>query len=261
MHCIFTFFCREALPGKVIKKQEKKAKREKNLNLIQEVSGYWEVLRQGNTPKDKKRELVGKILDACGDRVADVAASHTASRIIQSCVKHGDASQRLVVQKAILGGGRGVVELAKNPYSRFVVSKLISTAPKDQLGGTLLVTSRIREIKCDDCLGQSEYDRALGHGRACWPGGGLAGEVTKLRYLPERSIRHERQNVVAEAVKIFHSILRFSHSQTEIPVLLDVKPGSVFLPYIPTGHDPAERRCFMISFSETYSTISGDSKT
>jgi pumilio family protein 6 len=128
-----------ALPDKVVKKQERNAKRQKNQTLIQEIAVHWEVLRQGNTPKDKKKELVGKILDACGDRVGDVAASHTASRIIQSCVKYGDAGQRLRVQRAVLGSGRGAVELAKNPYSRFVVSKLIMTAPKDQLGGTWMV--------------------------------------------------------------------------------------------------------------------------
>jgi hypothetical protein len=121
---------------KLEKAKLKKQKREKNSTLIQEISGYWEQLRQTSTGKEKKVELVGKILDACGDRLGDVAASHTASRIIQSCVKHGNVGQRERVQEAVLGSGRGVVELSKNPYSRFVVSKLIMTAGKGQLAGT-----------------------------------------------------------------------------------------------------------------------------
>ena len=121
---------------KLEKSKLKKQKREKNSTLIQEITGHWEVLRQTNTAKDKKVEMVGKILDACGDRLGDVAASHTASRIIQSCVKYGNVAQRKQVQDAVLGSARGVVELSKNPYSRFVVSKLIMTAGKEQLGGT-----------------------------------------------------------------------------------------------------------------------------
>jgi hypothetical protein len=123
---------------KLEKAKLKRQKREKNSTLVQEITGHWEQLRQTSTAKEKKVELVGKILDACGDRLGDVAASHTASRIIQSCVKHGDAGQRERVQEAVLGSGRGVVELSKNPYSRFVVSKLIMTASKGQLGGAWL---------------------------------------------------------------------------------------------------------------------------
>ena len=156
---------------KLEKAKLKKQKREKNSTLIQEITGYWEQLRQTSTAKEKKVELVGKILDACGDRLGDVAASHTASRIIQSCVKHGNAGQRERVQEAVLGSGRGVVELSKNPYSRFVVSKLIMTAGKGRLGGTW--------CGCDLVSGLPSS--AFLFRRRSLP----AGERTILRYLPE----------------------------------------------------------------------------
>lgn len=114
--------------------KERKAKRQKNFDIIQEATKLWETLRQSTTAKAKKVELVGSILEICGDRVGDLAASHTASRIIQSCVKHGNGNHRVCVQEQVLPK---IVELAKNPYGRFIVSKLIATAPKDQLPGMI----------------------------------------------------------------------------------------------------------------------------
>ncbi len=136
---------------------ERKAKRQKNFHVIQETTALWEKLRQSSTPKDAKAELVSKILKLCGDRVADLSASHTASRIIQSCVKHGTEEDRIVIQKQLLPR---MVELSKNPYARFIMSKLIVTAPKSQLPGMVV----------DVCMV-------------------LAADVTKLRYLPDHGSR------------------------------------------------------------------------
>jgi pumilio family protein 6 len=120
---------------KKLQAKERKAKRQKNFNLIQEATKLWESLRQSNTPKEKKQQLVSQILEICDDRVADLAGSHTASRIIQSCVKHGSPEHRLIIQNQLLPK---IIELSKNPYGRFIVSKLIVTAPKDQTPGTIL---------------------------------------------------------------------------------------------------------------------------
>lgn len=121
---------------KNVQATERKAKRQKNADVIQQSTKLWEMLRQSTTPKEKKLELVSSILDVCGDRVGDLAASHTASRIIQSCVKHGSAEHRRQIQDQVLPK---IVELSKNPYGRFIVSKLIVTAPKDQLPGVCFI--------------------------------------------------------------------------------------------------------------------------
>jgi pumilio family protein 6 len=125
--------------------------------VIQEATALWEKLRQSGTPKDAKAELVSKILALCEDRVADLAASHTASRIIQSCVKHGTEDDRITIQKQLLPR---MVELSKNPYARFIMSKLIVTAPKSQLPGMVVDVFNV-----------------------------LAADVTKLRYLPDHRSR------------------------------------------------------------------------
>ena len=116
--------------------KERRAKRQKNFHVIQEATALWEVLRQGTTPKDKKRELVPQIIQLCGDRVAELASSHTASRIIQSCVKYGNANDQAAIQKQLMPK---IVELSKSPYARFVVSKLIAQASKESLTGIYFI--------------------------------------------------------------------------------------------------------------------------
>ena len=64
---------------------------------------------------------------------------------------------RIVIQKQLLPR---MVELSKNPYARFIMSKLIVTAPKSQLPGMVV----------DVCMV-------------------LAADVTKLRYLPDHGSR------------------------------------------------------------------------
>ena len=115
--------------------KERKSKRQKNFHVIQEATALWEKLRQSRTPKQTKQELVPKILELCGDRIPELAVSHTASRIIQSCVKYGSEEDRMVVHKHMV---EGIVEISKSPYGRFVVSKLISTAQKEQLAGAMI---------------------------------------------------------------------------------------------------------------------------
>lgn len=116
--------------------KERRAKRQKNFHLIQEATSLWEVLRQTATPPEKKKELVGKIVEVCGERVPELAMSHTAARIIQACVKHGTDEDRARLQKLCLPK---IIELSKSPYGRFVVSKLINKCPKGDLIGELVL--------------------------------------------------------------------------------------------------------------------------
>ncbi|GAB4820309.1 hypothetical protein N2152v2_007355 [Parachlorella kessleri] len=114
--------------------REKKAKRQKNFGLIQEVVGLWEELRRHDVSADKRSKLISAVLRKVQGRVAELAASHTASRVIQACVKHGSAQERAAILKEV---EPKLLDLSKSPYGHFVVSKLISLAPKEQLPGIL----------------------------------------------------------------------------------------------------------------------------
>ena len=112
--------------------RERKARRNKNFGLIQEVTGLWETLRRHDTTPARRAELVTAVLKKIDGRLAELACSHTASRIVQACVKHGSPAERAKILKEV---EPKVLELAKSPYGRFVVAKLITMAPKEQLPG------------------------------------------------------------------------------------------------------------------------------
>ena len=69
--------------------------------LVQEAIALWEELRRQDTEKEKRQQLVTQILQLIKHHIADVAASPKASRIIQSCVKHGSAAHRALIMREV----------------------------------------------------------------------------------------------------------------------------------------------------------------
>lgn len=98
----------------------------------QEAISLWEELRRQNTPKETRQQLVGQILNLIKGHMINVAASPTASRIIQSCVKHGSDANRAAIVTEIQPQ---VVELAMNPYANKLVSKLLANGTKEAADG------------------------------------------------------------------------------------------------------------------------------
>ena len=162
----------DSASAKLAKSQLKKQKREKNSSLLASITSHWETLRQtaksrpggkggeaseneNENEKEKEKEkertdekavLVDRILDLCGDRVGDLVGSSKGARVVQSCVKYGGVGARGRVWAGVVGRRGGVVEASKNPYGRFVVSKLVMVAGKDVLEGTFLC------LRCVSCL-------------------------------------------------------------------------------------------------------------
>ena len=66
-------------------------------------------------------------------RLAQLAVSHTGSRVVQACVKFGSEAERAQVLAELRPALR---ELAKSSYAHFTVTKLIAQAPKPDIPGT-----------------------------------------------------------------------------------------------------------------------------
>lgn len=81
----------------------RKARRNKNFNLIQEVVLLWEEARRHDVTPEKRSKLVTAMLAKVQGRVAELAGSHAASRVIQTCAKHGTPAGA----RAALGGPGG----------------------------------------------------------------------------------------------------------------------------------------------------------
>jgi pumilio family protein 6 len=112
--------------------KQRKARSQKNFDLIQQAVADWEKLRHHDTPSETRSQMVTMLLKKLDGRVAELAGSHSASRVVQACIKYGKASDREIVFKQV---EPKLLELSKSPYGRFVVSKLISVAPKKSIPG------------------------------------------------------------------------------------------------------------------------------
>ena len=65
-------------------------------------------------------------------RVAALAMSHTASRVIQACAKHGSPAHRQALMKEV---AEKPIDVAKSSYGHFLVCRLIALAGKEELAG------------------------------------------------------------------------------------------------------------------------------
>lgn len=117
-------------------RKERKVKllsaKKKHYTLSQELVGHWETIRQHNVGKEKRSALVTTVLEKSTGRIAELAASHVTSRVLQACAKYGTGAQRAAMLAEVLPE---FVPLAKSPYGHFMLRKLVATAPKATVPG------------------------------------------------------------------------------------------------------------------------------
>ena len=65
-------------------------------------------------------------------KVLELSNHHTASRIIQFCVKHGNEKQRSALMAEVRNS---MVELSKAKHGHFLVQKLVAICKKEEVGG------------------------------------------------------------------------------------------------------------------------------
>ncbi len=104
----------------------------------QELTSYWEIIRQHNTTKEKRSQLVTTAITKSTGRVAELAASHVTSRVLQACAKYGTGAQRAALLQEVMPE---FVSLAKSPYGHFMLRKLVATAPRATVPGVFLCVS------------------------------------------------------------------------------------------------------------------------
>jgi len=105
------------------KDAHKQKRRPDTYPLIKGLLAWWEKLRLNKTSEAEKLELVGMILTKSKGRIAELAGLHSASRVIQSCLKHGNKEQR---KQVIAELKPKLLELAQNQYGHFLVKKVLS---------------------------------------------------------------------------------------------------------------------------------------
>lgn len=111
---------------------DKKLRLKKNYDVIVDLTAMWEELRKRDTPAERRAQLVNQLVARMEGRLPTLAHSHTASRVVQACIKYGSPANRASIMAALKPN---LVDLARSPHGRFVVSKLIGSATKQQIPG------------------------------------------------------------------------------------------------------------------------------
>ncbi|KAL0137474.1 armadillo-type protein [Mucor lusitanicus] len=102
---------------------------DKNFEMIVQAKKVWEQLRRGDISRDEQKALMAKMMNIIGGKVQDVIFKHDASRMIQTCLKKGNAEQRNQIAEELKGK---YVELSKSMYGKFIVMKAIEYCHKQR---------------------------------------------------------------------------------------------------------------------------------
>ncbi|KAF9352865.1 pumilio domain member 6 [Mortierella sp. AD094] len=98
-----------------------------NADLIYPAKKLWEKLRLKELPKAERQAVMNDMMNLITGKVQDIIFKHDMSRIIQSCLKHGNEAQRNVIAGELVGH---YLTLSKSMYGRFIVVKILHYCQK-----------------------------------------------------------------------------------------------------------------------------------
>lgn len=97
-----------------------------NAPLIQQAKSLWEQIRSKTLDSTSRAASMAKMMELIKGKVNDLIFKHDASRIIQSCLKHGNPEQRDLIAQELSGSWS---QLAVSQYGRFIISKVLTYCP------------------------------------------------------------------------------------------------------------------------------------
>lgn len=97
-----------------------------NAPLIQQAKSLWEQIRSKTLDSNSRAAAMAKMMELIKGKVNDLIFKHDASRIIQSCLKHGNPQQRDLIAQELSGSWS---QLAVSQYGRFIISKVLTYCP------------------------------------------------------------------------------------------------------------------------------------
>ncbi|KAG0085199.1 pumilio domain member 6 [Podila epicladia] len=98
-----------------------------NAELIYPAKKLWEKLRLKELPKAERQAVMKDMMDLITGKVQEIIFKHDMSRIIQSCLKHGNEAQRNIIAGELVGH---YLTLSKSMYGRFIVVKILHYCQK-----------------------------------------------------------------------------------------------------------------------------------
>lgn len=112
---------------KAQKEEQKRLRQERKLSkpgyeLINAVRPDWDIARRMDTPKEQRTEAINRLFERLTGGFRDLILKHEGSRVVQTCVKHGNPEQRKQVAEELKGS---FLEISKNKYGKHIVNKLM----------------------------------------------------------------------------------------------------------------------------------------
>ncbi|OZJ05223.1 hypothetical protein BZG36_02452 [Bifiguratus adelaidae] len=97
--------------------------------IMQKAKKVWEKLRRADLNKDKaaKNIVMDEMMQVLDGRIQELILRHDASRVIQTCLKQGNAEHRNEIAKQLTGSYE---KLSKSTYGKFLVTKIIEYCPQ-----------------------------------------------------------------------------------------------------------------------------------
>ncbi|THU64659.1 hypothetical protein C4D60_Mb01t28790 [Musa balbisiana] len=110
--------------------ETRKKRRKPNYNLEKELASLWEKMRCYNVGKQARSKLVSEALRKMNGKFVEIAGSHVAARVLQTCVKYCTQEERDAVFEALRPH---LLSLSRKKYAVHLVKKLLDHASKKQL--------------------------------------------------------------------------------------------------------------------------------
>ncbi|KAG0317763.1 pumilio domain member 6 [Dissophora globulifera] len=117
---------KEANAQKKALREERRAHKP-NSDIIMPAKKLWEKIRTKELPKAERQAAMKEMMVLITGKVKDIIFKHDMSRIIQSCLKHGNEAQRNTIAGELVGN---YVVLSKSMYGRFIVTKILHYCQK-----------------------------------------------------------------------------------------------------------------------------------
>ncbi|CAD5206944.1 unnamed protein product [Bursaphelenchus okinawaensis] len=106
-----------------------RAKSKPNFEIAVDAKKIWEKLRSSKTPKQEKEELTHKLYDLIKGKTTSIIYAHDTSRVIQCLLATGNEEVR---DKLFAELTPEIVRMAKSPYARFFLVKMLKYGNRQQ---------------------------------------------------------------------------------------------------------------------------------
>lgn len=106
-------------------KLERQAARPHN-DLVQEAKKLWANVRRRDLKADQRAGPLAELYALLTGKFKELIVKHEASRIIQTCIKYGNADQRVLIANELRGA---YPTIAKSRYGKHIINRLLQYCP------------------------------------------------------------------------------------------------------------------------------------